>query len=248
MKAVQAAFPPGVERRVGGVSVQVHSIGGGEYWLARTGMGLEKAKRSASQLLVQQPIDLVISTGFACALIEANIGALLVGLEVVQKTGHGLKSVLSQSLAVPGNERNLALTFIKTMVPPERIGRFVSTDRVVGSAREKREYAKNTEAIGLDMESAVLAAEASRAQVPFVVIRSVSDLLDEDLPLDFNLFLRPTGWLQGVAAVLTTPSSLLGLGRLRRQSIVAAQGLTDFFRRYAATMATATPQRERSST
>lgn len=246
MKAVQAAFPPGVERCYAGISVHVYSVGAGEYWLAQTGMGLEKARRSANQLLVEQPIDLVVSTGFACALIEANIGALLVGLEVVQKTEQGSKSVRTPSMAVPGNERNLALTVIKTMVPPERIGRFVSTDRVVGSAKEKREFAKHTEAIGLDMESAALAAEASRAQVPFIVIRSVSDRLDEDLPLDFNLFLSPTGWVKGVVAVLTTPSSLLGLGRLRRQSAVAAQALTEFFRQYVATMRIETQQQELS--
>jgi adenosylhomocysteine nucleosidase len=109
---------------------------------------------------------------------------------------------------------------------------------VVGIASDKREFAESTNAIGLDMESAALAAEAQRAQVPFMIIRSVSDLLDEDLLLDFNLFLRPTGWLKGLGTVLAAPSCLFGLGRLRRQSAVAAQALTDFFRRYAAAMAT----------
>jgi adenosylhomocysteine nucleosidase len=79
-----------------------------------------------------------------------------------------------------------------------------------------------------------LAAEAQRAQVPFVIIRTVSDLLDEDLPLDFNLFLRPTAWLKGVGALLWNPSSVLGLLRLRRQSQAAAINLTAFFQRYAA--------------
>jgi adenosylhomocysteine nucleosidase len=246
MKAVQAAFPPGVERRLGGLSVHVHSIGIGEYWLVQTGMGLEKARRSARQLLVQQSLDLVVSSGFACALVEADVGALLAGFEVVQRTGQRSEPTRSQPVAVPGNERNLALTFIQTLVPPERIGRFVSTDRVIDRAKEKRECARETEAIGLDMESAALAAEACRAQVPFVVIRSVSDLLDEDLPLDFNLFLRPTGWLKGIATVLMTPSSLLVLGRLRRQSLIAAQALTDFFRHYAAAMAAETQPRELS--
>jgi adenosylhomocysteine nucleosidase len=116
---------------------------------------------------------------------------------------------------------------------PGYVGRFVSTDRIVGSASEKRRFARATDAIGLDMESAALAVEAQRAQVPFVIVRTVSDLLDEDLPLDFNLFLRPTGWLQGVAAVVGNPSSVAGLCRLRRQSQAAAKNLTVFFRRYA---------------
>jgi adenosylhomocysteine nucleosidase len=246
MRAVQAAFPPGVERCLDGVSVHVHSVGVGEYWLTQTGMGLEKARRSARQLLVKQPVDLVVSTGFACALVEADIGALLVGVEVVQRTGRSLES--SQAVAVPGAERELLLAFLETLVPPQRIGRFVSTDRVVGKARDKREFAKSTDAIGLDMESSALAIEAKRAKVPFVIIRSVSDLFDEDLPLDFNLFLRPTGWLKGIGAILATPSCLLGLGRLRRQSMIAAQALTDVFHRYTAAMAAEHQQRELSQT
>ncbi|NJN70572.1 MAG: hypothetical protein HC801_10045 [Nitrospira sp.] len=209
MSAVQAAFPPGVEQCLDGLSIHVCSVGNREYWLAQTGMGLEKARRCATQLVGSQSFDLMVSTGFTCALVDADIGAVLVGLEVVQRTGLCIEPL--QPLAIPGNERNLALMFIEAMVPSEHIGRFVSTDRVVGSAREKREFAQSTEAIGLDMESSALAVEAQRAQVPFLIIRSVSDLLDEDLPLDFNLFLRPTGWLKGIGTVLAAPSCSGGL-------------------------------------
>jgi adenosylhomocysteine nucleosidase len=80
------------------------------------------------------------------------------------------------------------------------------------------------------MESAAVASEAKAAQVPFLIVRSVSDLLLEELPLDFNLFLRPTGWVKGVGALLAHPSSLLGLNRLRRQSAVAAAALTKSLR------------------
>jgi adenosylhomocysteine nucleosidase len=134
--------------------------------------------------------------------------------------------------------------FARTLVPPERIGRFISTDRIIGRASEKRQVAKQTQAIGLDMESSALAVEAQRARVPFVIVRSVSDLLDEDLPLDFNLFLRPTGWLKGMGTVLAAPSCLLGFGRLHRQSKAAGEALTDFFRRYVSAMATERHEQE----
>lgn len=246
MGAVQSAFSPGVERRIGGLSVSVSTVGNREYWLAQTGVGLEKARRSAAQLLDGQSFGLMISTGFACALIAADIGALLVGREVVHRSAHSNEP--SEVLDVPGDERDLAVTFVENLVPPEHVGRFVSTDRVIGSAREKRKFALSTQAIGLDMESFALAAQAQRAQVPFVIIRSVSDLLDEDLPLDFNLFLRPTGWLKGIGSALAAPSCLLGLGRLRRQSLVAAEALTAFFRSYAVAMATERPKKELSQT
>jgi adenosylhomocysteine nucleosidase len=246
MGAVRSAFPAGIERRIGNLTVFVRTIGDREYWLAQTGVGLEKAGRSAAQLLDNESFSLMVSTGFTCALIAADIGTLLVGHEVVYRKVHGDEP--AEVFDVPGGERDLILTFVETLVPPEHIGRFVSTDRVINSAREKRRFALSTQAIGLDMESSALADQAQRARVPFVIIRSVSDLLDEDLPLDFNLFLRPTGWLKGIGTVLAAPSCLLGLGRLRQQSVIAAEALTAFFRNYAAATATGQQKKELSPT
>ncbi len=246
MGAVRSAFLPGVEHRIGSLPVLVCTVGEREYWLAQTGVGLEKAGRSAAQLLDYESFSLMVSTGFACALVAADIGALLVGREVTHRGKHDDKQ--SEVLDMPGYEQDLVVTFVEALVPPEHIGRFVSTDRIIGSAREKRRFALSTQAIGLDMESSALAAQAQRAKVPFVIIRSVSDLLDEDLPLDFNLFLRPTGWLKGIGTVLAAPSCLLGLGRLRRQSLIAAEALTAFFRSYAAAMAAEEQNKEVSPT
>ena len=44
----------------------------------------------------------------------------------------------------------------------------------------------------------MIGAEAAERRIPFAVIRAVSDLLDEDLPLDFNLFLTPSDWSKGI--------------------------------------------------
>lgn len=246
MSAVRSAFPPGIERRIGNLPVIVCTVGNREYWLAQTGVGLEKAGRSAAQLLDDQSFSLMVSTGFTCALIAADIGTLLAGCEVAHRGADSDES--REVFDIPGDERDLVMALVETRVLPEHIGRFVSTDRIIGSASEKRRFALSTQAIGLDMESSALAAQARRARVPFVIIRSVSDLLDEDLPLDFNLFLRPTGWLKGIGAVLAAPSCLLGLGRLRRQSLVAAEALTIFFRSYAAAMATEQQKKELSPT
>jgi adenosylhomocysteine nucleosidase len=235
MRAIRSAFHPVVERTSGGIHALVHVAGEHEYWLVQTGVGPEKARQCAAQLLDHQCFTLLISTGFACALIPVSIGALLVGHEVVYGGREGPVSVSPSD--VPGEERDRLVGWLQAIVPAMHVGRFVSTDHVIGSAQEKRAFADKTQAIGLDMESAALAVEANRAHTPFVIIRTVSDLLDEDLPLDFNLFLRPTGWLKGIGSILAAPSCLLGLGRLRRQSVIAAEALTVFFREYAAAMA-----------
>lgn len=235
VKAVEAAFQAGIERRIDGMPVLVFTAGSREYWLARTGVGPEKAGLAAARLLGHQPFSLAVSTGFACALITTEVGALLAGRDVVRAGEQGAD--VCQAIEVSGAERDMVMALVEGAKPAGHIGRFISTDYIVGSASEKRRFSHSTGAIGLDMESAALAAEAQRAQVPFVIIRTVSDLLDEDLPLDFNLFLRPTAWLKGVGALLGNPSSVMGLLRLRRQSQAAAINLTVFFQRYAAGIA-----------
>jgi len=77
--------------------------------------------------------------------------------------------------------------------------------------------------------------------VPFAIARTISDLVDEDLPLDFNLFLTPTGWLSGVRSLVAHPSGFAGLNRLRKQSREAAERLTELFASY---IAEETPQSE----
>lgn len=234
MRAIRSAFHPVVKRTVGGIQTLVHVAGEQEYCLIQTGVGPEKARQCAARLLDNQTFSLMISTGFACALIAVGIGALLVGHEVVYSGEKSTESV--PPISVFGEERDRVVEYTQTIIPAVQMGRFVSTDHVIGTAREKRAFADKTQAIGLDMESAALAVEASRVHTPFIIIRTVSDLLNEDLPLDFNLFLRPTGWLKGIGSVLATPSCLLGINRLRRQSGVAAEALTAFFRQSAATM------------
>ncbi|MGB4996205.1 MAG: hypothetical protein WBO50_13660, partial [Nitrospira sp.] len=113
---------------------------------------------------------------------------------------------------------------------PVQAGQFVSVPRVLCRAEDKQEIATRAGGVGLDMESAALGFVASERKIPFVIVRTASDLVDESLPLDFNLFLRPSGWVKGVAACLAHPTSLIGLNRLRVQSRIAGTQLTAVFR------------------
>ncbi|HSN04902.1 MAG TPA: hypothetical protein VLS44_07950 [Nitrospira sp.] len=224
--AVRAALPGGRAERCLGKPVYVATVGSGECWVMQTGVGLRKAGASARALFQKQTFALSLSAGFACALAAAEIGDVLTGTEVtvVDAGSHGPLEYCD----VAGPSRDRFYAILGGIRPGFRCitGRFVSIDRIVGRASDKEALAQRTGAIGLDMESAALARESAAVQIPFVIVRTVSDLLEEDLPLDFNLFLRPTGWLKGVAAVLANPMSLMGLARLRRQSAAAAQSLT----------------------
>ena len=85
----------------------------------------------------------------------------------------------------------MTLTLAQAAGLPARTGRFVSLPRIVWRAEDKRRVAADTGAVALDMESAVIGAEAAERRIPFAVIRAVSDLLDEDLHWILIYSLRP---------------------------------------------------------
>jgi adenosylhomocysteine nucleosidase len=208
---------------------------GHAYWLIQTGVGPEAAGTVAARILTEQPMSLVMSTGFACALVPAQIGDLIIGTAVSSLHIDGTWTMRDDRVLCDGAVRAGLLIVAQDAGMIARVGTVVSSGTVVWQAQEKRRLHRVTDATGLDMESAAVAAVAQERGVPLAILRTVSDLVDEDLPLDFNLFLRPTGWIKGMRALIGRPSSFVGLNRLRKQSRVAADRLTEWFQHYAET-------------
>jgi adenosylhomocysteine nucleosidase len=194
--------------------------------LAQTGVGPGKAAAACREALHAHPVELVVSAGLACALAPARIGDLLVGTDVRMvaddRADHATQRCADGIVAA-------AVRAAEQAGLPVKAGSFVTAPRILWHAAEKQAMAEMTGAIGLDMESAALAAAAAERAVPFAVIRSVSDLADETLPVDFNLFFKPAGWLKGLAACVAAPSCVGGLLRLRGQMRTASGRLSRFF-------------------
>lgn len=234
LRALCSAIPLKGKAILGGVRCLTTERNGRLYWVIQTGVGPDRARKVAHAVLSEGPWALVLSTGFACALVPAGVGDLIMGTEVysVFHDGQWLKGEGVGSCS--GDEQLRLLSIAREAGSTMRSGRIVSTPRIIWRADEKRAIRDLTGAVGLDMESAALAAVAHEKGIPMAIARTVSDLVNEDLPLDLNLFLRPTGWLMGLWALIGHPSRFTGLNRLRKQSQVAADRLADFFKRYAA--------------
>ena len=229
--AVRRALRTGTERQVAGARCILAREGTWEIWLFRTGVGPVKSGAVCREALSVQPFDLAISSGFACALVPSQVGDILIGTEVVrhdeaESAGVGEVLTCSTSFTLLASEAAERLQF-----RPQG-GRFVTSPRVAWQAREKDRIRVATGAIGLDMESSAVGVAAREHQVPFIIVRAVSDLFDEDLPFDFNLFLSSGGWARGAAGLLARPSCLAGLMRLRTQSAKASERLTGFFEHF----------------
>lgn len=235
LQAVRRALVTDRVATIAGVCCHIGQKGDRTYWLIQTGVGPVAAGTVAGRVLKAQAMSLVMSTGFACALVPARVGDLIVGTAVSSLQTEGTWSMRKDQVFCDGAVRAGVLNVAQDVGMVVRVGTVVSSETVVWQAEEKRRLRNLTDATGLDMESAAVAAAAQERGFPMAIVRTVSDLLDEDLPLDFNLFLRPTGWLKGVQSLICHPSSLEGLNRLRKQSRVAAGQLTEWFQRYAET-------------
>ena len=110
-----------------------------------------------------------------------------------------------------------------------RNARYSSAARVLCRADEKRALAEASGAIAVDMESAEIARVAASRNVPFLLVRAVSDRAADDLPMDFNLWLTPGGRVRAVAQLVMRPSILRALFQMKRQVEQGAQNLACFF-------------------
>ncbi len=116
----------------------------------------------------------------------------------------------------------------------------MSVDHVLTHARDKQALEESTGAVGVDMESAAIGEVVQSKSLPFLIIRAISDGANEDLPVDFNLFLKPSGWAPGIFHILTTPRSWKGFLDLYRHSKVASEQLTKYFEGFFSAISTKT--------
>ena len=83
------------------------------------------------------------------------------------------------------------------------------------------------------MESAAIARVCAKRGVPFLIVRAITDLFDEDLPLDFNLYRNRNGQVDAgkvMRAALLNPKAIAGLLTLQKRSRVCADRLAAFLR------------------
>jgi adenosylhomocysteine nucleosidase len=197
--------------------------------IIQTGIGPDKARSVTRKILEKDAWDVVISTGFAGALNSSLIGSLVIGQEVLimEQSGDFLSDWQSQSIECHPGWVKASLGMQDRI--PLQCGRFVTTDRVLTQASQKRLLWERTQALAVDMESAAIGQVAKQNGLPFLIVRSISDGINEDLPVDFNVFLKPFGWVEGVGQVLFTPRCWKGFFRLYRNSRQAGIQLSNFF-------------------
>ena len=193
-----------------------------ELVLLETGEGVANAERHLEAWLAQNTARAVLSIGFAGALS----GTLKIGDLVIADR-------IRDSSEKPG-EKLLAAAKEVRVEPPARIGVAFTSHEILWQSLSKRALASSLDDNELgfvDMESTAIASVCARRGIPFLIIRSISDLLNEDLPLDFNRYRSPDGRVRPtevIGAALLKPTALKGLISLRKRSRLCAERMAEF--------------------
>jgi len=198
------------------------NVGTAEVRVVVTGVGRFAAQRSIAQELSAASTEACISAGLAGSLKAAyQLGEVLVARAASDSTGAHLIYSDPQLLghAVKAGAR--------------RVEKFIVTDHVVSTIEEKKSLGASGDAV--DMESLYILSASAHAKIPAVAIRSVSDGLDSNLPLDFNRVLNERGEVsvpKVMRQLLARPQRLGGLLKLAHQSERAASALVEFLDDY----------------
>jgi nucleoside phosphorylase len=200
--------------RAGALSLCSGHLAGHDLFGAIIGDGATAAGRGLHRLLEEVTPERVLLIGFAGGLSDDLAGGVLIQA--------GTTALLDGSERVTASDASL---------PDLDRAAVISSSRILSTAGSKQ---KAWHALGspqrcvVDLESAVLARQLEEANLPWTIVRAVSDAHDEHLPLDFGRLSNDEGGIERsrvLAALLRRPLALGGLLRMRSRARSCALAL-----------------------
>ena len=171
--------------------------------LVESGIGKVNAAVVASILIQEFKVDYLINTGTAGAIdpglrVEDTVIAHSLTYHDVDVTGFGYK--LGQMAGMPdlyypdlGLVR-LAQEVIRELGQEPIIGQIVSGDQFIHSPQSIKDIRSHfPKARACEMESTAIAQVAYSMEVPFLIVRAISDTADHQATLTFDQFLEIAG-------------------------------------------------------
>ena len=175
-------------------------IGGREAVVVRSGIGKVNAAVCSQILVDHYGVTAIINTGVAGSLKnEINIGDIVLSSDALQHdmdaTGFGYPvGVIPQMdcSVFQGDERMIeaAKKCCGETIPEigVHVGRVVSGDQFVSDKAKKAWLTENFDGFCTEMEGAAIAQTAWLNQVPFLIIRAISDKADDSAEMDYEVF------------------------------------------------------------
>ncbi|MEG0961290.1 MAG: 5'-methylthioadenosine/adenosylhomocysteine nucleosidase [Lachnospiraceae bacterium] len=168
--------------------------------IVRSGIGKVNAAICAQILCDLFHVTHIINTGIAGSLKkEINIGDIVISSDAlhhdvdVQFLGYPLGEVPEVGcLAFPADEHlsTLAISCCREVNSEISVyqGRIVSGDKFIGDKQVKENIIHHFGGLCVEMEGASIAHTAYLNQIPFVIIRAISDKADDSAEMDYPTF------------------------------------------------------------
>jgi adenosylhomocysteine nucleosidase len=175
-------------------------LSGKDIIVVRSGIGKVNAAVCTQILIDDYDVDVVINTGIAGSLkSEINIGDLVISTDALQHdmdvTSFGYEpgviprmetSIFKADESIAQKAKELC-----ERVNPEIgvfLGRVVSGDQFIGVKDKKDWIAKQFGGFCTEMEGAAIAQTSYLNNIPFLVIRAISDKADDSANMDYQEF------------------------------------------------------------
>ena len=215
-------------------------------WTVVAGGGdAARLERELEATVARGGVTALLSCGVAGALDPAlKAGDVVVGeLHSPDHPGEGrgpveASEVLERSASLtppsqlgPGVRRGGAVVeWLADNLPHAHFSNVVGADAIIASAAAKSALYSSTGAIAVDMESHIAARVAERHNLPFAILRTISDTADHALPPAALVGMKPDGGV-ALGAVLASlarnPAQLPALLRTGRDAAKAFAALRD---------------------
>ena len=175
-------------------------IAGKKVVVVRSGIGKVNAGICAQILADVFSVDAIINTGIAGSLNKnINIGDIVLSTDVVQHdmdaTGFGYRKGQIPQMPVfffnaDDNLRRLAAEVCKEVNPDIQVfeGRIASGDQFVCDQDVKNQIVSDFSAYATEMEGAAIGQAAYLNEIPFLVVRAISDKADGSAQMDYSEF------------------------------------------------------------
>jgi adenosylhomocysteine nucleosidase len=176
-----------------------------------TGIGRLNAEKATREFLATNTPGLLLTCGFAGGLISD----LKIGDVVFEMPSGGSDSADVRS---------------KLTAAGAKAAKIACVDRIATTAKEKKKLREETGADAAEMESGAVQALCRERGILCATVRVISDTADEDLPLDFNNFLKEDKSLDMsklMMAVARAPWKMGALMELQKNTKLAAQRLAE---------------------
>lgn len=178
-------------------SGQLHGV---DVVLLQSGIGKVAAAIGTAILLDEYQPDVVINTGSAGGFdATLNVGDVVISTEVrhhdadVTAFGYEIGQMAGQPAAFQADEKLMAVAekALESMVGKHAVRGLICTGDVFVCTAERQAFirANFPSVIAVEMEASAIAQTCHQFQVPFVVVRAISDVADKESPMSFDEFL-----------------------------------------------------------